>query len=205
MILLPIYVGFFMRGKARESILRVLLNDPKGELSKYKVAKLAGCSFPWALEVLNELQKKKLVKNTKVLNFKKLVDYWRKIYKKPVFWSYSVREPFELLKNAKLDYALTTYAAENLVQKYLFLHRVDIYINEKDFDKWHKLLTKEGLVGGGNVRLIKETDKIFYKSFEAHGLKVVSVPQLIVDLFSEGAMCVEAAEMLLKEWEKHVR
>ena len=64
-----------MRGKARESILRVLLNNPKEQLSKYKVAKLAGCSFPWALEVLNELQKKKLVKNTKVLNYKKLVDF----------------------------------------------------------------------------------------------------------------------------------
>ncbi|MBI2598420.1 MAG: hypothetical protein HYW50_04445 [Candidatus Diapherotrites archaeon] len=192
-----------MRGKARESILRVLLNNPNEGLSKYRVAKLAGCSFPWALEVLNELQKKKLVKNTKVLNYKKLIEYWRKIHKKPTFWQYSVRDPFELLKKTSLDYALTTYAAENLVQKYLFLHRVDVYINENDFKKWHKLLTKEGLVGGGNLRLIKETDKVFYKSFEVKGLKVVSLPQLIVDLFVEGAMCVEA--MLLKEWEKHVR
>jgi len=200
-----LYVCVFMRGSAREGILRVLLNHPGGKLSKYKVAKLAGCSFPWALEVLNSLGKKGLVKNTKVLNYKKLVDYWMEIHKKPVFWEYSVRDPFGFLKKAGLDYALTTYAGENLVQKYLFLHRVDIYIDEKDFKEWHALLTKDGLVGGGNVRLIKETGRVFYNSFEAGGLKVVSFPQLVVDLLVEGAMCVEAAQMLLKNREKYVR
>lgn len=194
-----------MRGKVRENILRILLNNPSGELTKYRVAKLAGCSFPWALEVLNALEKEKLVKNTKVLNYRKLIDYWLKIHKKPLFWEYSIRDPLKLLKKAKLNYALTSYAAENLIQKYLFLHRVDVYVDERDFKKWHKLLSKEGLVGGGNVRLLKETDKIFYNSFKVNGLKVVSFPQLLIDLFTEGAMCAEAAEMLLKKRNKYVR
>lgn len=194
-----------MRGSVRENVLRVLLNNPDGELTKYKIAKLAGCSFPWALEVLNGVEKRKLLKNTKVLDYRKLIKYWLKIHKKPLFWEYSIRDPLKLLKNTKMSYALTTYAAENLIQKYLFLHRVDIYVDERDFKKWHKLFTKEGLVGGGNVRLMKETDKIFYNSFKVNGLNVVSFPQLLVDLFSEGAMCVEAAEMLLKKRNKYVR
>ena len=194
-----------MRGQVRENILRVLLNNPAGELSKYRIAKLAGCSFPWALEILNELEEKKLVKNTKALDYRKAIDYWLAIHKKPLFWEYSIREPLKLLQKAKMPYALTTYAAENLIQKYLFLHRIDIYIDEKDFKKWHKLLAEKGLVGGGNVRLLKETDKIFYKAFKADCLNVVSFPQLLIDLFSEGAMCVEAAEMLLKKRKKYVR
>jgi len=194
-----------MRGRVRENILRVLLNNPNGELSKYKVAKLAGCSFPWALEVLNELEAKKLVKNTMVLDYRKAIDYWLMIHKKPLFWAYSIQDPLELLRKAKMPYALTTYAAENLIQKYLFLHRMDIYVDEKDFEKWHKLLAERGLVGGGNIRLLKETDKIFYNSFKVDGLDVISFPQLVVDLFAEGAMCAEAAEMLLKKRKEYVR
>ena len=90
-----------MRGGVRENILRVLLNNPRGKLTKYRIAKLAGSSFPWALEVLNSLEEKKLVKNTKVLDYRKLVDCWLGIHKKPLFWEYSIRDPLKLLKKAK--------------------------------------------------------------------------------------------------------
>jgi len=48
------------------------------------------------------------------------------------FRSYMVKEPLELLKKTKLDYALTTYQAETIVQRYLFPSRIDIYIREED-------------------------------------------------------------------------
>ena len=54
-------------------------------------------------------------------------------------------------------------------------------------------------MGKGNLRLLMDDEHVFYGSFEQKGLKVVSLPQLIVDLFDEGGVCVEAAEMLLKK------
>ena len=45
-------------------IVRVLLSNPKDNLTKYKVAKLADCSIPWVIEFLRKLEQKKLVKKT---------------------------------------------------------------------------------------------------------------------------------------------
>ena len=57
----------------------------------------------------------------------------------------------------------------------------------------------DGLVGKGNIRLLQADNHVFYSSFERHGLKIVSLPQLILDLFEEGSVCVEAAEKLLEK------
>lgn len=186
--------------KNKEKVVRVLMNNPKGDLSKYKIAKLAKTSFSWTHDVLKELEKKKLIKKTKVTNFKKLLDYWLKIHKKPKARTYSIQDPIRLLKKAELDYALTTYMAENLVQHYLFPSRVDIYIKEKDLKKWHTLLCKEGLYGGGNFKIFIDDEHVFYNKQTIKSLKVVSIPQLIIDLFVEGGTCAEAAEMLLERY-----
>jgi hypothetical protein len=47
--------------------------------------------------------------------------------------------------------------------------------------------------------LLQADNHVFYRSFERRGLKIVSLPQLIVDLFGEGSVCVEAAEKLLEK------
>ena len=115
-----------------------------------------------------------------------------------------LKDPLEFLKHSHLSYALTTYQAENLVQNYLFPSRVDIYIKEIDWEQWHDILSKKGLVGKGNVRLILSDEHVFYNSFEKDGLKIVSMPQLIIDLMNEGGVCVEAAELLVKRIAKNV-
>ena len=103
-----------------------------------------------------------------------------------------------LLKEHRLQYALTTYQGENIVQHYLFPSRIDVYIRKEDTERLHELTTREGLVGKGNVRFLITDEHIFYKTLERSGLNVVSPPQLIVDLFEEGGVCVEAAEKLLE-------
>ena len=55
-----------MRGIKRERIIRILLIEK--QITKYRLAKLAKCSFPWVHEFLKLLEKKKLVKITKVIN-----------------------------------------------------------------------------------------------------------------------------------------
>lgn len=189
-----------MRGKIRERIIRVLLNDPEGKLTGYRVAKLSKASYPWTHEFLRQLEQLKLIKATRVLNYRKLLNHWLKVHKPPKHRDYFLQNPLSVIKKTKLSYALTTYQGENLVQSYLFPSRVDIYIKEKDFKDWHRLIAKHGLVGKGNVRLLFEDDHVFYNLMEVKGLKVVSTPQLILDLLKEGGVCKEAADLLLKGW-----
>lgn len=186
--------------KNKERIIRVLMNKPDGSLSKYRISKLAKTSFSWTHDVLKELGEKKLIKKTKVLDFRELLGYWLEIHKKPKARIYSIQDPIKLLKKAKLDYVLTTYFGENLVQRHLFPSRVDIYVKEKDLKRWHTLLCKAGLYGGGNFRIFIGDDHVFYNKQAIKSLKVVSTPQLILDLFVEGGVCSEAAEMLLERY-----
>mgnify|MGYP001482257541 CR=1 FL=1 len=188
-----------MRGQKRERIIRVLLAESK-PLSKNELSKRANCTRQWIILFLRELEKKKLIKETEVINKQKLIKYWLSIHKKPnKYRGYMVKEPLKLLKKTKMNYALTTYQAENLVQKYLFPSRTDIYISEHDLKKWHSLMTKNGLYGRGNVRLIITDNHIMYGKRKLNKLSIVSIPQLIIDLFTEGGPAEEAAEMLLKK------
>lgn len=187
------------RGKIRERVLRTLLNEPKGTLTKYRISKEAKCSFPWVHEFLRKLETRGLVNKTKVKDYTGLVKYWLEVKTKADKREYMHRDPINLLKKTKLQYALTTYQAENLVQHYLFPSRIDLYINAEEAEQWHELITKEGLVGKGNLRLLITDDHVFYRSFKQRGLNIVSLPQLIVDLFEEGGVCVTAAEKLLEK------
>jgi hypothetical protein len=144
-----------------------------------------------------------MIRDTKVIDYTKLIYYWKDCKVTPAKREYMVRNPLETLHKTKLAYALTTYQAENLVQNYLFPSRVDFYIKPKDKEKWHRLLSKEGLVGKGNTRMLILDDHVLYGSFKTKGLNVVSVPQLIVDLLAEGGVCVEAAEKLLEKVLEH--
>ncbi|MBS3131364.1 hypothetical protein J4212_02940 [Candidatus Woesearchaeota archaeon] len=188
-----------MRGDKRERILRVLLNSNEA-LSKNELSKRAECSRQWVILFLKELKKINLVNKTAPINREKIMQYWISISKKlKKYREYMVKGPLDVLKKSKLDYALTTYHAENIIQHYLFPSRADVYIKESDFDKWHLIMTKNGLYGKGNVRVIVADEHVMYGKRIINGLSIVSLPQLIVDLSNEGGPCTEAAEMLLKE------
>jgi len=193
-----------MQDKVKERIIRVLLTE-RQPLSKYKVAKLANASFGWTHEFLSQLEKLKLVDKTKVTNTKGLIGYWLSFHKKPKYREYMVQKPLDALKKTKLDYAITTYYAENIVQHFLFPSRLDIYIKKEDLEEWHKALMKEGLYGKGNVRLLINGAGPMYNSQKIQGLKIVSLPQLILDLKAESGPCEEAAEMLIKKLKENVR
>ena len=193
-----------MRGKVRDRILRVLVNNPSEDMSKYEIARQAGATYPWVREFFLKLEEMGLVKGTRVLDYPALLHYWQSVNIKYKYREYMVKEPLKLLKNNKLPYALTTYQAENLIQNYLFPSRVDIYIKEEEWKQWHDMISKKGLVGKGNLRLLLAEEHVFYKSFEKDGLKIVSIPQLIVDLMIEGSVCIEAAELLIQKVMKNV-
>ena len=184
-------------------IIRTLLVEPNGTLTKYRLAKTAEASFPWTHEFLNKLQALKLVKGTQVTNYAELINYWLPIKTKSEKKDYMHKNPLSLIQETNLPYALTTYQAENLVQHYLFPSRTDLYIKKEDADKWHEELTVEGLVGKGNLRLLIADEHVFYGAFKRQNLTVVSIPQLIVDLLQEGGVCTDAAEKLINKVEQH--
>jgi predicted transcriptional regulator len=191
------------RGRIRERVIRILLNEPQGTLTMYRISKEAKCSFSWVHEFLRKLETKGFVNKTKVKDYTGLMKYWLEVKTKADKKEYMHRDPINLLKKAGLQYALTTYQAENLVQHYLFPSRIDLYIRGEDAEQWHDLITKEGLVGKGNLRLLIADDHVFFGSFKRRGLNIVSLPQLIVDLFEEGSVCVAAAEKLLEKVTKN--
>lgn len=187
-----------MKGKKQERIIRILLITPDGSLSIYRIAKEAGCSHVWVIKFLRTLEQKNLVEKTKVKDIKGMFFYWLEISKYPLYREYNIQNPIDLLKNTTLKYALTTYHAESLTSRYLFPSRVDIYIKEQDIKKWNKLLTKHGLVGKGNFRLLLDDQYVFYSNIKKEGLRIVSIPQLILDLLREEGVAIEAAEMLME-------
>jgi len=188
-----------MKGKKQERIIRILLKTPDGSLSIYRIAKEAGCSHVWVIKFLRTLEQKNLVEKTKVKDVQGMFLYWIETSKYPPYREYNIQKPIDLLKDTTLKYALTTYHAESLTQHYLFPSRVDIYIKEQDIEKWHKLLTKNGLVGKGNMRLLLDDQHVFYSNIKKEGLRIVSMPQLILDLLREEGVALEAAEMLMKK------
>lgn len=185
------------KGKKKERILRVLLNEPNGKLTKYRIAKNAKTSFPWVHEFLTNLENLGYIKDTKVSDYTEIFEIWKKSRKNIQKKNYVINDPMALLTDVRLKYALTTYQAENLVQGYLFPSRFDIYIEKKDYDSWNELLMQQGLMGSGNFRILIDDSHVFYNSEKTNEYSVVSIPQLIVDLYLEGGVCGEAADSLV--------
>jgi hypothetical protein len=191
-----------MRGVKRERIIRVLLGSPGGDLTKYRVAKLSGTSIAWTMEYLKSIEEAKLVKATRVVSKEKLLDLWFSISRAPKHFDFFVQSPGEFLSGAGLEYALTTYAAENLLNHYLFPTRTDLYIREADLPLWKERMKGNALAGKGNLRLLVYDEHAMFGKKNIGGMWVASVPQVLIDLRREGGVCLEAYEMMV---EKYVR
>lgn len=180
-------------------IIRTLLGAPGGGLTKYRIAKTAECSTPWVIEFLRKLERQKLVRGTKVLDADRLIDFYARTLPKARHFDFFVQEPLKFFRQAKLMYALTTYAAENMVSMHLFPSRYDAYIKDGDLGKWKAMILEKGLVGKGNVRLVVANDELILKEAKkVKGISIVSMPQLLIDLKAEGGVCMEAYSILVK-------
>ncbi|MFA6269442.1 MAG: hypothetical protein WCW13_04025 [archaeon] len=195
-------------------VISLLLDSEYKAKSKYEISKKANCSPSWVLMLTKTLEKKGLLKGLKVIKTKELFKMFHKIRpKKQITREYAVYnlentdKLIEILSHTNHEYAFTTYIAENLVQKYLFNHRTDIYIKEGDLEDWHKEFTKIGAYGGGNIRLIVATHDELFNKKQAGGKKgawIVSQPQLISDLYTESGPAKEAGDMLLQKLSKSI-
>lgn len=187
------------RTRLKDRIARVLLNSPRGDLSKYRVAKLAGAGYPWTYKLLQRLEDGRLVDGTRVVDMEGLIGWWRRWRLPFRHMDYMVKNPLSLMASSQMPHAATTYLAENMVQEYLFRSRIDVYVRSEDRERWHEMIVMDGLVGGGNFRLLFGDDHVLYKSFNVSGVTVVSPPQIVADLYDAGGVCTEAADMLVEK------
>ncbi|MFP8890666.1 hypothetical protein ACLI4U_12955 [Natrialbaceae archaeon A-CW2] len=188
------------RGFNKERIIRVLLNHPDGELTKYRVAKLSDTSEPWTRQYTAKLESRGLIKGTKVVEVEELYRMWQQTRIKPNQLEVSLQQPMQLLKDSDLKYALTTYQAENLHQGFLFASTTDFYISPDETKDWLNIIEEKGLIGGGNTRLRVLDEHVFYDQKTVDEFSTVSIPQLILDLFDEGGPCREAAGKLIQNF-----
>ena len=194
-----------LRNHLQQKIILVLLNNYSNEnITKYKLSKLAGTTTTRVFQVIKKLEGLGLVENTHVLDYNGLIDYYIKLdktkYKKYYF---QLSDPLGFFKEKKIDYALTTYSAENLINHYLFLNKFQIYLTKDAYSLIESEIKKKGVAGGGNIVLmVPDNDFVFYNTQEIRGYRSVSIPQLLIDLKKEGGVCIEAYNMIL---DKYVR
>jgi len=188
------------RGFTKERIIRVLLNHTEDDLTKYRLAQLADASESWTRQYTEKLEEQGLIEGTEVVAAADLYRVWSEQQIEPNQLEISLQQPMDLLANTDLEYALTTYQAENLYQGFLFASSTDFYISPEDISTWLEIVEEQGLLGGGNTRIRVLDDHVFYNQQRVDGFSSVSVPQLILDLLTEGGPCEEAAEKLIDSY-----
>ena len=201
----PIYAKdllheFTFRGAKLDRIYRILLNQEEKSQSWYKVAKNADVAYGWAHRKLSELESKGFIKGSRVKEPSKLFGMWAG-HKVPIYTrEYHIKDPKGLFKDNSLEFALTKYYAENLMNNYLFPKVFDVYVRLQDLQGWHDILSSNGYVGSGNVRILVADEHVFWRAKKVQGWPVVSIQQLIVDLIREGAECLEAVDQLMEKY-----
>lgn len=188
------------RGFNKERIIRVLLNHTGDDLTKYRLAKLSEASEPWTRQYTEKLEERGLVEGTEVVAPAELYQAWLDQRIEPNQLEVSLQQPMDLIAETDLQYALTTYPAENLHQGFLFPSTTDFYIAPAEIDSWLAVVEENGLLGGGNTRIRVLEDHVFYNQQAVDGFSTVSLPQLILDLLAEGGPCEEAAEKLIDSY-----
>src|SRR3989338_8313227 len=186
--------------KSKRMILE-LLHHPEGSLTLYRIAKETGTNISWAIEFLRRLERKKLLKGTRVVDLDGLIDYYLSLDGKTASLEFHLPQALDYLKTVKREYALTTYAAENLVSHHLFPSRIDLYVRKGELELWKGELFRKGLVGKGNMRVLVPPDEYLFKFVRTlEGLRVVTVPLLMIDLKREGSVCMQAYEYLVEKY-----
>jgi hypothetical protein len=190
------------RGFKKERLHRVLLNHPNGELSRYELAQRADVSKGWAYEYFEQLGSEGYIRDATVQDPVGLYRHWLGTRIEPNTVRVSFQQPLNQIRAADLDYALTTYEAEQAHQGFLFSSSIDLYVREDDIPTWLTIIEENGLIGGGNTEFRATDEHVFYNTHTVDDITTVSLSQLIVDLLDEDGPAAEAATRLIEEFHK---
>jgi len=190
------------RGYKKERLHRVLLNHPGGELSRYEITQRAKVSKGWAYDYFDQLESKGFLKESRVTDPEELYQHWLETRIEPNAVRVSFQQPLSQIRNTGLEYALTTYEAEQIHQGFLFNSSTDFYVQEDDIPTWLNIIEENGLIGGGNTEFRATDEHVFYNAQTVNDVTTVSIPQLIIDLLDEDGPAVEAANRLIETHHK---
>ena len=190
------------RGFKKERLHRVLLNHPDGELSRYEISQRANVSKGWAYEYFGQLESVGYISDAAVQDPDGLYHHWLDTRIEPNTVRVSFQQPFSQVREANLNYALTTYEAEQIHQGFLFSSSADLYVREGDIPTWLAIIEENGLIGGGTTEFRATDEHVFYNAQTVDDVTTVSCPQLIVDLLDEGGPAAEAATRLIERFHK---
>lgn len=144
---------------------------------------------------------------TRLINYDDLLDSWTEAAQpvQETFEGVSLAKPGEVLQViadlGRSAYALTAEAAAEQLAPFARFSKVELYV--QDFDRWRRDLKLTPVPVGANVRLIVSDDRgVFDGSHERHGLRLVSLPQLYVDLQRREGAGSEAAAFLRQRFDK---
>jgi len=191
--------------------MRVLLNEKNKKLKLRELAGKAKVSLGMAVKIVNALEscghlEKK--RGIKIVNYEKLLKSWSytvsiKENKRIEFLGaerpqYLIKKISNLLR--KETYAFTLFSATEIIAPYVAPNKVHLYILKDKEKEISKIFVKEGimLAEEGNIICYLVDEQHFYWSKEIRGVKIISLPQLYVDLVSYGGRGEEAAEQILK-------
>ena len=175
-------------------IIKRLLEEPDGTLTKYRIAKDSGCTRQWVIQYLRKLERLDLVKGTEVKDVIGLARFGAKVSPGPVkVLSMFHSRPVEFMMKNVSRYAMTTYSAENLLTHHLFPTRYDAYLEMETLEDLYEKAFDEGWLGSGNLRLIVPLDPWVMDDVQVvNGVKIVGRGQLMIDLVREGGVAEEA-------------
>lgn len=210
----------------RDKLLRALLGNSarnvplsaQAELpltSLYDLSKRTGIVYSWVHKNLKTLEAKGWVTTQdriEILDPAAVFEWWKAHRTEPDIHSFHIAEPTAavdaLYQDEGIRYAITTYYAENTVQGHLFPRRMDAYIADTDLPRARDALIDAGAqLGGTNFRLWTGDDAILEEIVSiGQGpaqRRYAPVPQVIVDLMTEGGSAGEAADLLIQRAYPH--
>ena len=197
--------------KTTQDVIRVLLNEKDKKLRLRELAGKAKVSLGMTVKIVGALESTGYLKKKKgieVLNWENLLKSWSytvsiKENKKVEFLAaerpqYLIKKFSNLLR--KENYAFTLFSATEIIAPYVAPDKTHLYIFEGDEKKIAETFLREGIMHAeqGNIICYLANQNHFYGCKEIRGAKIISLPQLYVDLVSYGGRGEEAAEMVLK-------
>lgn len=189
----------------------MLLVHKEAKMTLRELAQKAGLSIGMASKIIKALEATGHIRQQRgilVVHRERLLKSWAYTvsvneYEKIEFMG-AERAPFliqkvsQLLKNE--PYALTLFSATEIVAPYVAPDKVHLYLLKGNEKKVSSLFLKEGIIPAekGNIVCYLVDQHHFYGQQKIRGVKVISFPQLYVDLLSYGGRGEEAAEQVLK-------
>lgn len=213
----------------RDRILRTLLYSAAKNVpgpaqalrplpSLYQLADRTGASFAWVHETVTGWIQKGWVEThgqLEVLDPVALYEWWGKHRTTPEVHSFHASDPQEAIADLRTEHGvasvITSYYAENAYQGHLFPRRMDAYIRETDLPHAREGLVELGAqLGGTNLRLLTGDDAIVDEAVVVGEEQAPTVetryaplPQVVLDLITEGGSAREAADLLIERAYPH--